>query len=183
MIVLPTRRLINLGEIAYRGYCKSSGNKSLVSGADLPPFDQLKPEIQAAWVCSGVTLLQELRLVSESKAGWIGVDFDGTLCVYGVANAGDPVRSVVRYVRALLEAGYEVRVVTARVAPVLDEAGNLIDTSRDREEIERFCETHVGQKLPITHMKDYGMLCLIDDRAIQVQTNLGIRADGQEWKV
>jgi hypothetical protein len=44
--------MMNLGQIAYEGYCKSSGGKSLVSGADLPPWENLSPEIQQAWQCA-----------------------------------------------------------------------------------------------------------------------------------
>ena len=42
-------RSLEMGEIAYNGYCQATGWKSLVSGEDLPPFKNLKPEIQEAW--------------------------------------------------------------------------------------------------------------------------------------
>jgi len=38
-----------LGEVAYQGYCKSSNNKSLVSGQELPAFKDLSTEIKTAW--------------------------------------------------------------------------------------------------------------------------------------
>ena len=38
------------GQIAYEAYCETSDNKSLVSGASLPNWDNLKIEIQHAWV-------------------------------------------------------------------------------------------------------------------------------------
>lgn len=41
--------VIDLGQIAYEGYCESSGNRSLISGAELPKWDDLKPEIREAW--------------------------------------------------------------------------------------------------------------------------------------
>ena len=41
---------IKLGEEAYKGYCKSSDNKSLISGAVLPEWNELKVEIQTAWI-------------------------------------------------------------------------------------------------------------------------------------
>jgi hypothetical protein len=37
------------GQIGYEGYCAATGWKSLVSGADLPQWADLKPEIRAAW--------------------------------------------------------------------------------------------------------------------------------------
>ena len=37
------------GQIAYEAYCKSTDNKSLVSGEELPSFSDLKAEIKTAW--------------------------------------------------------------------------------------------------------------------------------------
>lgn len=37
------------GKQAYEGYCKSSGGVSLISGAKLPTWEELKPEIKNAW--------------------------------------------------------------------------------------------------------------------------------------
>lgn len=39
----------DFGKIAYEGYCKNSGCKSLISGADLPAWDDLSESIRAAW--------------------------------------------------------------------------------------------------------------------------------------
>lgn len=47
---------MNHGKIAYEAYCKASGNKSLISGAELPPWEQLKPEIQNAWTAAGMAV-------------------------------------------------------------------------------------------------------------------------------
>ena len=41
--------MVALGRVAYEAYCGNTGWKSLVSGADLPQWDALKPEIRAAW--------------------------------------------------------------------------------------------------------------------------------------
>jgi hypothetical protein len=41
-----------LGEVAYNGYCRSSNHKSLVTGAELPAWADLKLEIKQAWVCA-----------------------------------------------------------------------------------------------------------------------------------
>jgi len=48
--------MINYGQVAYEGYCLSSGNKSLVSGAELPTWDKLDPKIQAAWTAAGMAV-------------------------------------------------------------------------------------------------------------------------------
>jgi hypothetical protein len=39
----------DLGQIAYEAYCAQTGWKSLISGAALPPFAELKTPIQEAW--------------------------------------------------------------------------------------------------------------------------------------
>lgn len=41
--------MVDLGRVAYEAYCGNTGWKSLVSGAALPQWDDLKPEIRAAW--------------------------------------------------------------------------------------------------------------------------------------
>lgn len=39
----------HFGQIAYEGYCQHTDWKSLVSGAPLPPWDNLPDAIKAAW--------------------------------------------------------------------------------------------------------------------------------------
>lgn len=46
-----------LGQIAYEGYCASTGGKSLISGDTLPPFADLKPEIQQAWQAAALAVI------------------------------------------------------------------------------------------------------------------------------
>lgn len=52
------------GKEAYEAYCVSSNNKSLVSGCELPIWEDLKPEIKMAWVAaaSAVVGLNVLNL-------------------------------------------------------------------------------------------------------------------------
>lgn len=106
--------------------------------------------------------------------GWIGVDLDGTLADYsdwkGPEHIGPPVEIMVSRVKKWLEQGLDVRIFTARVNGNGDAAAP----------IESWCETHIGQKLPITCMKDYGMVQLWDDRCVQIIPNSGLRADGEE---
>lgn len=45
---------------AYERYLHSSGGKSLVSGAELPGFDALSPEIKAAWKAAADPTAQRL---------------------------------------------------------------------------------------------------------------------------
>ena len=109
--------------------------------------------------------------------GWIGVDLDGTLAEYdrwrGTLHIGRPVKRMrLRVVRWLGE-GKRVKIVTAR--------------AQDRENrdevvaaIEKWCLRHLGQKLEVTNEKDFGMVELWDDRAVQVVPNDGRRVDGKD---
>ncbi len=45
--------------------------------------------------------------------------------------------------------------------------------------IQAWCLEHVGEVLPVTPAKDYDMVELWDDRAVQVIPNTGERADGR----
>jgi hypothetical protein len=99
---------------------------------------------------------------------WIGVDLDGTLAEYhGWANGaiGAPVPAMVARVKALLAAGYDLRIFTARVA------GS--DRALEDARIRAWCTEHLGCVLPTTAVKDYGCIGYFDDRALQVEPNTG----------
>lgn len=51
----------NYGREAYESYCKSSGGKSLISGADLPEWDKLGWQIQLAWHDAARGVITKLR--------------------------------------------------------------------------------------------------------------------------
>lgn len=119
-------------------------------------------------------------------SGWIGVDFDGTLCVYpgtfGVPHdIGKPVPRMVSRVKQWLSEGIDVRIMTARAAgPFVDVRGNQSTKEECLQEVQDWCRIYIGQVLPITCQKDYNMIELWDDRAIQVVANTGRRADGRD---
>jgi hypothetical protein len=118
-----------------------------------------------------------------SAGGWIGVDFDGTLARYESWEAngltpGEPVPLMLERVKTWLRQGADVRIFTARVWP--GEEDNRSNADAQREIIGAWLEQHLGRRLPITHCKDYGMVELWDDRAVQIVPNTGLRADGQE---
>jgi hypothetical protein len=113
---------------------------------------------------------------------WIGVDLDGTLAEYdgwqGPAHIGKPIPRMAERVKQWLAEGKHVKIFTARVysdgtperdQEVLDSVGA----------INRWCREHVGQALNITCVKNFAMVELWDDRAIQVELNTGRRADGK----
>lgn len=105
--------------------------------------------------------------------GWIGVDLDGTLAHYdvweGIEHIGAPIPAMVARVKKWLEAGIEVRIFTARVTKGKDDR----DVKQARCVIEAWCEIHIGCKLKVTNVKDYGLIELWDDRAVRVAFNTG----------
>ncbi len=77
-------------------------------------------------------------------------------------------------VKAWLAEGLEVRIFTARVSGPHAEARE-VETA-----IKAWCREHVGRELSATCTKDYQMVELWDDRAVQVERNTGRRVGGQE---
>lgn len=116
----------------------------------------------------------------SNSNGWIGVDLDGTLAKYdkwnGIEHIGEPVPLMVNRVKAWLEDGKDVRIFTARVATPKDGR----DLEKTVRVIEEWSLAHIGRILPVTHVKDHGLVELWDDRAIQIIKNTGIRADGND---
>lgn len=148
--------------------------------------------------------------------GWIGVDLDGTLAVYNgwvaPTHIGEPVVPMLERVKAWLAEGREVRIMTARVYPIVqpvkdaadlqsmnqdaiwrglmqdlaEEADQYVHHAPDHEArvrgaldaaeaIQAWCLKHLGQVLAITCVKDYSMVELWDDRAVQVRPNTGLK--------
>jgi hypothetical protein len=121
-------------------------------------------------------------------SGWIGVDLDGTLAHYGGWNGGGigkPILPMLLRVREWLVEGKDVRIFTARVGV----SGNTNDEGQNdsaqwaqeqREKIQDWTENYLGVRLPVTATKDFAMIELWDDRAVQVEMNTGRRVDGRE---
>ena len=128
--------------------------------------------------------------------GWIGVDFDGTLAQYetwiSAEHCDEPIEPMVERVKRWLAEGREVRIFTARVFPilaapvdsvatdwaVLDRVVSLApsrwaEASAAVRAIRAWCRQHIGQELTITCVKDFAMIELWDDRAVQVRPNTG----------
>jgi hypothetical protein len=109
-----------------------------------------------------------------TKRGWYGFDLDGTIAydetgrTYDPEVIGPPIPKAIARLKALIEEGYEVRIVTARA-----------DNKRSVAAIERWCAEHIGHVLTVTNQKDYAMIALYDDRAIQMVRNTGeiVRTD------
>ena len=106
------------------------------------------------------------EIMAEQK-GWVGIDLDGTLAVYdgwkGIEHIGEPIPAMVEYVQELVNAGVDVRIFTARCQEGW-EAMALV---------AKWCFDNIGYVLPITATKDFGMVFLVDDRAVAVEKNTG----------
>lgn len=117
--------------------------------------------------------------MSENKhKGWVGVDLDGTLATYngwGDGSIGEPVLPMVERVKAMLAEGVEVRIVTARACSKRDlDAGTLALDVTEVAKIEDWCEKNLGARLKVQFWKDFSMIQLWDDRAVQVIANEGL---------
>lgn len=99
-------------------------------------------------------------------AGWIGVDLDGTLAHFdrwrGPRHIGLPIPAMAKRVHDWHTKGVEVRIFTARAS-----RSELIP------DVEKWLQRHGFPPLAITNQKDFGMVELWDDRAIQVLYNTG----------
>ena len=115
-----------------------------------------------------------------SQNGWIGVDLDGTLAEYNgwqsELHIGKPIPLMIARVKKWLAQGKEIKIFTARVAT--KDVGNR---EAVKQAIENWCILHIGKKLEITCKKDYQMIELWDDRAVQVIPNTGKKIEGPEW--
>lgn len=98
---------------------------------------------------------------------WVGVDLDETLAFYdgwkGIEHIGEPIPKMVAFVRNLLDNGVKVKIFTARC----QEGPKAI------EYIVQWCLEHIGVALPVTDRKDFGLLFIVDDRALAVKGNTG----------
>ena len=105
--------------------------------------------------------------------GWIGVDLDGTLAHYekwvSETHIGPPIAPMVQRVKLWLAEGREVRIFTARVG-----SKDPAEIAAARAAIESWCDEHLGKVLEVTCVKDYAMVELWDDRAVQVEQNTGV---------
>ena len=126
----------------------------------------------------------------NTKSGWIGFDFDATLATYngwvGSGHTGEPILPMIQRLQAYYRDGYETRIFTARVYPLNrcvrpqdlleEEVENVVmeQAITAVHAIRSWSLSHLGFLVPITNIKDYGMIRLYDDRAVGVRPNTGI---------
>ena len=115
---------------------------------------------------------------------WIGVDFDGTLAIWGCPwpedyrATGAPIPRMVERVKKWIAEGEDVRIFTARMDGYHPTAGH-VPAHITRQIIEAWCLKHIGCVLPVTNRKDYFCKAIYDDRAHQVEQDTG-RLIGEE---
>lgn len=107
--------------------------------------------------------------------GWIGIDLDGTLAHYdtwrGIEHVGEPIPAMAERVRAWAAAGQPMKIFTARVCVAEPERSKVI------WHIHNWLVANDLPLLEVTNVKDFAMIELWDDRAVQVQMNTGRRMD------
>ena len=112
--------------------------------------------------------------------GWIGVDLDGTLAFYDKwVNwdvIGDPIPLMLDRVKKWDEEGQEVRIFTARVSfekDICKVSGQPFTRGQVVSVIQDWLQKNGLSRLRVTHEKDFRMIELWDDRAVQVIPNTG----------
>lgn len=107
-----------------------------------------------------------VKNLAKTNAPWIGVDLDGTLADYskwkGLGHVGKPIPLMQKRVMLWLEAGHKVKILTARAS-----------LPEGIEPVEKWLEENGFPPLEVTNQKDFQMIELWDDRAIQVVRNTG----------
>ena len=105
-------------------------------------------------------------VISSKEKGWIGVDLDGTLAFHDtnspMVRIGEPIPLMIKRVKTMIKQGYRVKIFTAR--------------AQDSDQIFLIRKWLLKNDLPaleITNIKDYNMIKLFDDRAVQVEPNTG----------
>lgn len=98
--------------------------------------------------------------------GWIGVDLDGTIAHYdkwkGMERIGEPIQPMLDRAKQWLGEGKEVKIFTARAS----RPGGV-------KPIQEWLKKHGIGGLEITNTKDFNMIELWDDKAVQIIPNTG----------
>lgn len=107
---------------------------------------------------------------------YIGFDLDGTLAHHAPGDStdtvGPPIAANVARARAYLDAGEEIRIITARAWSGYEDAPHQISM------IEAWCEVWLGRIVPVQAHKCGRMHALFDDRAVAVERNTGVILGG-----
>lgn len=107
----------------------------------------------------------------KTKGPWVGFDLDGTLAEHGKYQGPDHIGTMIQKMKDILiewlKQGYRVKIMTARM-------GHAESRDEARTIIQDWLEANGLPRLEVTCKKDYKMLRLYDDRAVQVIPNSGV---------
>lgn len=108
------------------------------------------------------------------EKGWIGVDLDGTLAYYdgwqGLGHIGPVVEPIKARILEWVAQGFRVKIFTARAS-----------LPEGVEPIRKWLEANGLPPLEITCQKDFSLIEVWDDRAIQVVHNTGSPVLSARW--
>lgn len=111
---------------------------------------------------------------ATENRSWIGVDLDGTLARYdgwqGIEHIGEPIPEVCERIINWIEQGYKVKIMTARAS-----------VPEGIQPVKDWLKAHDLPELEVTCSKDFDMIELWDDRAIQVVPNTGSPVLSARW--
>jgi hypothetical protein len=137
-------------------------------------FATVHDETDLVEVKKTATILQfpaKTEIVGDDRE-WIGVDLDGTIALYdgwkGPTHIGPPIPKMVARVKRWISENRRVKIFTARVS-----TNNLHERYEIIGAIGDWLQSIGLPRLEVTCVKDYGMLELWDDRAVQVIANTG----------
>jgi hypothetical protein len=64
------------GQVCYEGYCGRSGGISLISGDQLPPWEDLDPRVKEAWMAAAGLVLSRFGSTRDLRpAGDEGTEY------------------------------------------------------------------------------------------------------------
>lgn len=115
--------------------------------------------------------MTEILMPLKTTGPWIGFDLDGTLAVHGKYAGPTLIGTMIERMKEIIiewiNQGYRVKIVTARMSH---------EKTRDasQEAIQDWLEDNGLPRMECTCEKDYKMLRLYDDRAVQVIPNTGV---------
>jgi len=120
-----------------------------------------------AEVPEAVSVATDASEETAAPRPWIGVDLDGTLARYdvwrGLDHVGSPVPVMLARVKHWLEKGFTVKIFTARAS----------EGERGIVPVKKWLAENGLPELEVTNQKDFAMIELWDDRAVQVVANTG----------
>ena len=107
----------------------------------------------------------------NTKGPWIGFDLDGTLAEHGKYKGPDHIGTMIQRMKEILleclRQRFRVKIMTARM-------GHADTRDESRTIIQDWLEANGLPRLEVTCKKDYKMIRLYDDRAVQVIPNTGV---------